>query len=96
MPGTEHFVLGTDWSLRLFDRNGHDVWPARPVPGAAWHVNVTGDQRLIIAAYDDGTIRWYRVSDGKELLALFIHPDGSAGSCGPLTATTMPHWAPTI
>jgi Caspase domain len=56
---------------------GHDVWPkAQAVPGAAWHVNVTGDQRLVIAAYDDGTIRWYRLSDGKELLALFIHPDG--------------------
>ena len=24
----------------------------------------------------DGTVRWHRLSDGKELLALFIHPDG--------------------
>ena len=70
-------MLGTDWSLRLFDRNGHEVWPARPVPGVAWHVNVTADGRLIVAAFGDGTIRWFRVSDGEPVLALFIHPDGS-------------------
>jgi WD40 repeat protein len=76
VPATEHFVLGTDWWLRLFDRNGHEVWPARPVPGATWHVNVTADGRLIVAAFGDGTIRWFRVSDGEPVLALFIHPDG--------------------
>ena len=77
MPTTEHFVLGADWSLRLFDRNGHEVWPARPVPDAAWQVNVTADGRLIVAAFGDGTIRWFRVSDGEPVLALFIHPDGN-------------------
>ncbi len=60
-PGAEHFVLGADWSLRLFDRNGHEVWPARPVPGTGWQVNVTADGRLIVAAFDDGTIRWFRM-----------------------------------
>ena len=69
--------MGADFSLRLLDQLGHDVWPnPQTVPGTAWHVNVTGDQRLVVAAYDDGTIRWHRLSDGKELLALFIHPDG--------------------
>jgi WD40 repeat protein len=77
VPATEHFVLGADWSLRLFDRNGHEVWPARPVPGVAWQVNVTADGRLIVGAFGDGTIRWFRVSDGEEVLALFIHPDGN-------------------
>ena len=77
VPATEYFVLGADWSLRLFDPNGHEVWPARPVPGTTWHVNVTADGRLIVAAFGDGTIRWFRVSDGEPVLALFIHPDGS-------------------
>jgi WD40 repeat protein len=77
VPGTAHFVLGADWSLRLFDRNGREVWPARPVPDIAWHVNVTADGRLIVAAFSDGTIRWSRLSDGQEVLALFIHPDGN-------------------
>jgi hypothetical protein len=77
VPATKHFVLGAEWSLRLFDHDGHEVWPARPVPGEAWQVNVTADGRLIIAAFDDGTIRWFRVSDGEPVLALFIHPDGN-------------------
>jgi WD40 repeat protein len=76
VPGTEHFVLGAEWSLRLFDRAGHEVWPARPIPGVAWQVNVTVDGRLIVAAFGDGTLRWFRVSDGEPVLALFIHPDG--------------------
>ena len=76
VPGTERFVLGAEWMLRLFDRNGRDVW-AHPVPGEAWQVNVTADGRLIVAGFGDGTIRWFRVSDGEPVLALFIHPDGS-------------------
>jgi WD40 repeat protein len=73
--GKQHFVLGADWSVHLFDQLGHENW-VDPVPGEAWHVNVTGDGRLAVVAYGDGTIRWLRLSDGKELLALFMHPDG--------------------
>jgi WD40 repeat protein len=76
VPGTQHFLLGADFSLRLIDREGKNVWPSVATPGEAWHVNVSGDGRLGIAAYNGGTIRWHRISDGKELLALFMHPDG--------------------
>ena len=36
-------------------------------------MNIGGNGRLVVAAYDDGTIRWHRLSDGQELLALFVH-----------------------
>jgi WD40 repeat protein len=75
VPGTDFLVLGADWHLRLFDSKGKQIW-SRATPGAVWGVNVSADGRLIVAAYNDGTIRWHRVSDGEELLALFIHPDG--------------------
>ena len=68
------FVLGTAWSLRAFDPQGREQW-RKPSPGAAWGVNVTGDGRMAVAAYGDGTIRWHRMSDGEELLALFVHRD---------------------
>ena len=77
LPGSKHFVLGPEYFLRLFDQNEHEVWPARPVPGVTWGVNVTADGRLIVTAFGDGTIRWFRVLDGEPVLALFIHPDGS-------------------
>jgi hypothetical protein len=38
-------------------------------------VNITGDGRLVVAAYGDGTIRWHRMSDGVELLAFMPLPD---------------------
>ena len=77
VPGTQHFVIGAQWSVRLFDQTGYELWP-KPlsVPGIAWGVNITSDGRLVVVLYDDGTIHWLRLSDGKELLALFIHPDG--------------------
>jgi hypothetical protein len=77
VPGTDRFVLGTQWLLRLFDASGKEVWrEPRSVPAEAFGVNVSADGRLIVAAYADGTIRWHRVSDDAELLALFMAPDG--------------------
>lgn len=68
------FVLGTNWSLRAYDRNGQLQWK-QPVPGAAWAVNQSQDGRWVVAGYGDGTIRWHRRSDGREVLALFAHAD---------------------
>jgi hypothetical protein len=48
------------------------LWQA-PAPGTAWGVNIPHDGKLVVAAYDDGTIRWYRLSDGVEILALFVN-----------------------
>jgi len=71
------FLLGTEWHLRLFDLDGRELWnPPVPVPGVAWLVNLAPDGRLATAAFADGTVRWYRVADGAEQLALFVHPDG--------------------
>jgi WD40 repeat protein len=73
-PDAGRFVLGADWSLRAFDANGQSLWTRR-VPETVWGVNVTGDGRLVVAAYGDGTIRWHRMDDGRELLALYVLAD---------------------
>jgi hypothetical protein len=65
------FVLGTEYSLRAFSADGKERWQ-KPVPGTAWGVNLGADGRIIVAAHDDGMIRWHRWSDGQELLTLFI------------------------
>ena len=74
-PGSSALLLGTNWYLRLFDRDGRQNWQV-PAPGTAWGVNVSGDGKVAVAAFGDGTIRWYHMSDGTELLALFPHNDG--------------------
>nr|NJM03643.1 hypothetical protein [Desulfobacula sp.] len=71
----KRFLLGTDWSLMLFDSRGGQIWRI-PVPGTAWAVNISADGRLAVAGFGDGTLRWYRLEDGKEILALFPHKDG--------------------
>lgn len=73
-PNGARFLLGTDFWLRLFDRNSKELWQ-KAIPGTAWGVNISGDGRLVVAAFGDGTIRWYRLTDGKELLAFFPHKD---------------------
>ena len=44
-------------------------WAALHVPAIAWAVNISQNGRLAVAALSDGTIRWYRMADGKEMLA---------------------------
>ena len=67
----KHFLLGTEWYLRLFDHTGKQLWEV-DAPGPAWAVNISGDGRLATAGYADGTIRWYRLADGKGLLTFFL------------------------
>ena len=78
-PDRSGFLLGTVFFLRLFDAAGKGLWRVR-TPGAAWGVNTNG--HVAVAALSDGTIRWYRLSDGKELLAFF--PTLTPQALGPL------------
>lgn len=74
-PGGEAVVLGTEWALRAYAADGALRWKA-DVPGVAWNVVVTADGRSAIATLGDGTLRWYRMEDGVEYLALFPHAAG--------------------
>jgi WD40 repeat protein len=73
-PDRGGFVLGTMWRVIAFGADGAERWSVR-APGAAWAVNVTGNGKFVVAAFGDGTIRWLRLDDGRELLALFPHAD---------------------
>lgn len=71
----DSFLLGSDFTLRLFDRQGQQRWRT-DIPGVAWDVNLTPDGRYAVAALGDGTLRWYDTATGKEVLAFFVHRDG--------------------
>jgi WD40 repeat protein len=71
-PDGESVLLGTEWAIRLFNRDAKELWNVR-LPAVAWAVNISGNGRLAIAALSDGTLRWYRMSDGREILAYFPH-----------------------
>ena len=71
-PDGEHFALGTVFYVRLFDRSGKERWRVSP---GAYAVNISGDGHTVVAAFADGTIRWYDIQDGREKLAFFPHAD---------------------
>ena len=73
-PEKNTFLLGTSIFLHLFDKEGSQKWEV-VTPGEVWAVNVSANGKFAAAALGDGTVRWYRMKDGKELLALFPHRD---------------------
>jgi len=73
-PDGEKFLLGTNRYLRLFDKNGKEIWKVQ-APSIIWALNISGNGRVAVAGFADGTVRWYRMEDGKELLAFFQHKD---------------------
>jgi len=73
-PDGAHFAVGTEFYVRLYDRSGTQRWQVI-APGPAWAVNVSGDGQSVVAAFGDGTIRWYDIQDGREKLAFFPHAD---------------------
>ena len=76
-PTANELLLGTTARLLLLDENSRIRWQtlATDTDGVP-AVITSGDGRLAVTAFGDGTIRWRRMSDGKELLTLFAHPDG--------------------
>ncbi|MCX7822634.1 MAG: caspase family protein [Syntrophobacterales bacterium] len=72
-PDLQGFVIGSEWSLRLFDSNGVQKWKVT-APSPVRAVNITSDRRIVVAAYADGTIRWHRLRDGTLVMSLFFIP----------------------
>ncbi|QOX78621.1 caspase family protein [Trichlorobacter lovleyi] len=68
------FVLGTSHFIRAYSAKGALLWKSR-TPFTAWDVALSADDSTLVAALDDGSIRWFRMLDGKERFALFPHPD---------------------
>lgn len=71
-PDGKSVLLATEWALRLLDANARERWRVK-LAAVAWSVNVSRDGRLAVAALSDGTLRWYRMRDGKEVFAYFQH-----------------------
>ncbi|SKA01377.1 WD40 repeat [Trichlorobacter thiogenes] len=68
------FVLGTSHFIRVYSAKGALLWKNR-TPFTVWDVALSADDSTLVAALDDGSIRWFRMLDGKERFAFFPHPD---------------------
>jgi hypothetical protein len=65
-------ALGSIFSVRLFNRDGNMIW--RNLLSVS-DVNISADGKWVVAESRDGTLRWYHLADGKEVLALYPQPD---------------------
>jgi WD domain, G-beta repeat len=72
-PDAKRSFLGSSFALTAFDDAGMQKWQSE-TQGEVWAVNATRDGRIVVAA-SDGTIRWHRADDGRELLALQVLPN---------------------
>lgn len=75
LPEDKGVLVGTSRRLRNFDADGRQIWEIQ-TPANAWAVNISRNGKLAVAAYGDGTVRWYRLQDGAPLLHLFVARDG--------------------
>lgn len=71
-PDLRSFVLGTEWNLHRFDAAGNSAW-RRALPAVAHAVTISADGQWAVAGLGDGSLRWYRMDDGAEVLALFAN-----------------------
>jgi WD40 repeat protein len=62
-------VVGTDWSLDAYDDNGERLW-RNATRAPVWAVNVAAGKKIVVAGLGDGTLRWYRLEDGREIVSL--------------------------
>ncbi|MBD3383951.1 hypothetical protein GF407_03400 [candidate division KSB1 bacterium] len=67
-------VLGTGWHLYSADPNGTQLWKTDS-QSTVWSVNISGNGNVVVSAQGNGVIEWYRMSDGKPLLSLYVHPE---------------------
>lgn len=70
----QQIVLGGAFNLYLANNQAEKLWKT-PLPAQAIAVNISGNDKIVVAALVDGTIRWFSMSDGKELLTFFLHAD---------------------
>jgi WD40 repeat protein len=71
---SKRFFLGTNFGVTAFNADGVRKW-RKNTRDTVWAVNATEDGRIVVAAFGDGSIRWLRADDGRELMALQVFPN---------------------
>ncbi|MEJ7807626.1 MAG: caspase family protein, partial [Telluria sp.] len=74
-PRSRVLVLGTQWSLMAVDDKGKHLWE-HDLPAPVYQVSVSADDRWVVAAVGDGSIRWYALAQGAAALTAFLHNNG--------------------
>ncbi len=68
-------IVGTNRALYRLTEQGAVTWRVA-VDTEIRALNASADARLLVGAMADGTVRWWRASDGRLLLTLLAQADG--------------------
>jgi len=68
-------IVGTNRALYRLTEQGATTWRV-PMDTEIRALNTSADGRLLVGAMADGTLRWWRASDGRQLLTLLAQADG--------------------
>jgi WD40 repeat protein len=74
-PDGFEVLLGTSRYLRLLTKENEERWKV-PVEHTVKSITVSGDGKLAVVGLANGTLNWFRMTDGKLLVSLFPHGDG--------------------
>ncbi len=75
-PNGNFCLIGTAQRLWRFERDGSCRWKIES-PSPIWRISITQNGSIAVVQLEDTTVRWYRTSDGAELLTLFLPADES-------------------
>ena len=70
----QQIILGGQFNLYMSNSKAEKLWKT-PLPGAAIAVNISVNDKMVAATLSDGTIRWFNMADGKELIGFYLHDD---------------------
>ncbi|MFZ9980862.1 MAG: caspase family protein, partial [Cyclobacteriaceae bacterium] len=70
--GENRIGVGSDNSLKIYDRKGKFVSELKGQNGEIWDMIPTSDSRYIMAACGDQTISLWNIESGEKLISLFI------------------------
>jgi hypothetical protein len=68
-------LVGTSWDIYCFDNKRKLIWKSS-TQTAVKALQGSGNGSVAVSVMDDGTLRWYRMSDGTLLMSLYVHNDG--------------------
>jgi WD40 repeat protein len=68
-------IIGTNRALYRVSEQGATVWRVA-VDTEVRALNTSADGRIVVSAMADGTVRWWRASDGRLLLTLLAQSSG--------------------
>ena len=64
-------VIGGTFSVLCYGKDGTRRW-STAIQSIALDVNISSNGKLVVGAFADGVLRWFRMSDGRLLASLFM------------------------